>query len=192
MHNSAQPSDINQALDSLRNGGLILYPTDTIWGIGCDATNPDAVDKVFQLKGRDQSKSLIILLDSDHKLQSYVQEVPEIAYQLIEYTERPLTIVYSGGKNLASNLLAEDGSIGIRIVTHPFCSPLIQRFRKPIVSTSANLSGHPAPKTFMDIAQEIIDGVDYVVSYSQDDPTPGIASIVMKLEPGGKFSFIRR
>ncbi len=185
-------TDINRALETLRNGGLILYPTDTIWGIGCDATNPEAVDRVFRLKGRDHTKSLIILLDSDHKLQSYVHEVPEVAYQLIEYTERPLTIVYSSAKNLAPNLLAEDGSIGIRIVQHPFCSALLQRFRKPIVSTSANLSGLPAPATFSEVDQTIIDGVDYVVNYGQDDTRPGAASIVMKLEPGGRFSFIRR
>lgn len=183
---------VKEAVQTLRDGGLILYPTDTIWGIGCDATNPDAVDRVFRLKGRDQAKSLIILLDSDHKLQSYVQEVPEIAYQLIEYTERPLTIVYSGAKNLAPNLLADDGSIGIRIVHHPFCSPLLQRFRKPVVSTSANLSGHPAPANFAEIDPAIIDGVDLVVPYGQDDPTRGAASIVMKLEPSGLFSFIRR
>ncbi|GGG75489.1 threonylcarbamoyl-AMP synthase [Parapedobacter pyrenivorans] len=192
MLSSAQPSDINQALDTLRDGGLILYPTDTIWGIGCDATNPDAVEQVFRLKGRGQDKSLIILLDSEDKLPSYVQEVPEIAYQLIEFTERPLTIVYSGGKNLAPNLLAGDGSIGIRIVEHPFCSPLLRRFRKPIVSTSANLSGQPSPRNFMEITPEIIDGVSYVVSYGQDDPNQGMASIVMKLEAGGKFSFIRK
>lgn len=192
MDSDVKQTDINEAVQTLRDGGLILYPTDTIWGIGCDATNPDAVDRVFRLKGRDQTKSLIILLDSDHKLQSYVQEVPEIAYQLIEYTERPLTIVYSGAKNLAPNLLADDGSIGIRIVQHPFCSPLLQRFRKPIVSTSANLSGYPAPSNFAEIDQAIVDGVDFVVPYGQDDPTRGAASIVMKLEPSGLFSFIRR
>ena len=192
MHTSAQSSDISRALDTLRGGGLILYPTDTIWGIGCDATNPEAVDRVFQLKGRNEGKSLIILLDSDSKLHSYVPEVPEVAYQLIEYTDRPLTIVYSGGKNLAPNLLAGDGSIGIRIVDHPFCSPLLHRFRKPIVSTSANLSGQPAPSNFKDIAGEIVDGVDYVASYGQDDLAQGRASIVMKLEAGGKFSFVRR
>src|SRR5690606_10558065 len=148
-------TDINQALNILRDGGLMLYPTDTIWGIGCDATNPAAVDRVFQLKGRDQAKSLIILLDNDNKLQSYVQEVPEVAYQLIEYAERPLTIIYSGAKNLAPNLLAADGSVGIRIVQHPFCSALLQRFRKPIVSTSANLSGRPAPATFTEVDQAI-------------------------------------
>src|SRR5690606_17007471 len=138
MSISPQASDLKEALDVLRAGGLILYPTDTIWGIGCDATQPAAVERVYQLKGRDQHKSLIVLLDTDSKLPAYVQEVPDVAYQLIEYTERPLTIVYSGAKNLADNLIAADGSIGIRIVQHPFCSPLLQRFRKPIVSTSAN------------------------------------------------------
>jgi len=192
MNTHVSQTEINQALDTLRNGGLILYPTDTIWGIGCDATNPLAVDRVYKLKGREQAKSLLILLDSDHKLQSYVQEVPEVAYQLIEYTERPLTIVYSGAKNLAPNVLAPDGSIGIRIVQHPFCSALLQRFRKPIVSTSANLSGHPAPATFGEVDRAIIEGVDYVAQYGQDDNRPRAASIVMKLEPGGQFSFIRR
>jgi|SRR5690606_4079754 len=193
MHNNeVKQTDINQALETLRNGGLILYPTDTIWGIGCDATNPEAVDRVFRLKGRDQAKSLIVLLDSDHKLQSYVKEVPEVAYQLIEYTERPLTIVYSGAKNLAPNLLAADGSIGIRIVQHPFCSALLQRFRRPIVSTSANISGHPAPANFSEIDQAVADGVDYVATYGQNDTQRRTASIVMKLEPDGRFSFIRR
>lgn len=192
MDSNVKQTDISEALETLRNGGLILYPTDTIWGIGCDATNAEAVDRVFRLKGRDQEKSLIILLDSDHKLPSYVQEVPEVAYQLIEYTERPLTIVYSDAKNLAPNLLAADGSIGIRIVQHPFCSALLQRFRKPIVSTSANISGRPAPANFGEIDPLVIDGVDYVVRYGQDDSRRGAASIVMKLEPGGQFSFIRR
>ncbi|MEC3879232.1 L-threonylcarbamoyladenylate synthase [Parapedobacter sp. 10938] len=192
MDNDVNQTDISQALETLRNGGLILYPTDTIWGIGCDATNPEAVDRIFRLKGRDQAKSLIILLDSDHRLESYVKEVPETAYQLIEYTERPLTIVYSGAKNLAPNLLASDGSIGIRIVRHPFCLALLQRFRKPIVSTSANISGEPAPANFSEIDQAVIDGVDYVTPYGQDDTQRGAASIVMKLEPGGQFSFIRR
>lgn len=192
MNSHIQQTDVTAALETLRNGGLILYPTDTLWGIGCDATNPAAVDRVFRLKGRDQAKSLIILLDSDHKLQSYVQEIPEVAYQLIEYAERPLTIVYSGAKNLAPNLLAADGSIGIRIVRHPFCSALLQRFRKPIVSTSANLSGHPSPANFREIDQAVIDGVDYVVPYDQDDTQRGVASVVMKLDPNGQFSFLRR
>ena len=135
--------EVNKAFEVLKNGGLILYPTDTIWGIGCDATNAEAVDKVYKLKGRAEDKSLIVLLDNDNKLQSYIKEVPELAYDLIEYAENPLTIIYSGAKNLAPNAIAKDGSIGIRIVKHDFCQQLLQRFRKPLISTSANTSGNP-------------------------------------------------
>jgi L-threonylcarbamoyladenylate synthase len=161
--------EVNKAFEVLKNGGLILYPTDTIWGIGCDATNPEAVEKVFKLKGRAEEKSLIVLLDSDNKLQSYIKEVPEVAYDLIEYAENPLTIVYSGAKNLAPNAIAKDGSIGIRIVKHEFCQQLLQRFRKPLISTSANLSGNPSPATFDDIEEAILNGVDYVVNWEQDE-----------------------
>jgi len=184
--------EVNKAFEVLKNGGLILYPTDTIWGIGCDATNPEAVDKVYKLKGRAEEKSLIILLDSDNKLQSYIKEVPEIAYDLIEYAENPLTIIYSGAKNLASNTIAKDGSIGIRIVKHEFCQQLLQRFKKPIVSTSANLSGNPVAATFDDIDEKIILGVDYVVNWEQDVKKHKQASTIMKLEPGGLFNFIRK
>ncbi|SEN89606.1 L-threonylcarbamoyladenylate synthase [bacterium A37T11] len=184
--------DISNALDILRNGGLILYPTDTIWGIGCDATNETAVEKVYALKGRERDKSLIVLLENENKLASYVNDIPEVAYELIEYTDRPLTIVYSHAKNLAPNLIAEDGSIGIRIVSHPFCDQLLQRFRKPIVSTSANISGMPAPRHYGEIAEEIMAGVDYVVSYGREDRNERQPSVIMKLEPGGKFTFIRK
>ncbi|WP_134090772.1 L-threonylcarbamoyladenylate synthase [Olivibacter sp. XZL3] len=185
-------NDINQALAVLKAGGIILYPTDTIWGIGCDATNPEAVEKVYQLKGRAKDKSLIVLLENENRLSSYVQEIPEVAYQLIEYTDKPLTIIYDGAKNLASNLVADDGSIGIRIVKHRFCEQLIQRFRKPIVSTSANLSGAPSPRNFQEISDAIKEGVDYVVTFGQDDLTPKQASTIMKLDPSGAFSFIRK
>ncbi len=184
--------EVNKAFEVLKNGGLILYPTDTIWGIGCDATNPEAVEKVFKLKGRAEEKSLIVLLDSENKLQSYIKEVPEIAYDLIEYAENPLTSVYSGAKNLAPNAIAKDGSIGIRIVKHQFCQQLIQRFRKPVISTSANLSGNPSPATFDDIEEAILNGVDYVVNWEQDERKVKKPSTIMKLEPGGLFSFIRK
>lgn len=184
--------DLSQALDTLRNGGLILYPTDTIWGIGCDATNEEAVRKVYALKGRDSTKSMIILLHNDNQLTSYVREIPEVAYELIEYSSKPLTIVYSNAKNLAPNVIAEDGSIGIRIVNHPFCEQLLQRFRKPIVSTSANISGDRSPANFDEISQEIINGVDYVVQYGQDITVDGKSSTVMKLDPSGKFEFLRK
>ncbi len=184
--------EVKKSLEVLQAGGIILYPTDTVWGIGCDATNQEAVEKVFNLKGRDSAKSLIVLLDTENKLQAYVKEVPEIAYELIEYAENPLTLIYSGAKNFASNVIAEDGSIGIRIVKHPFCKQLIQQFKKPIVSTSANLSGCPTPANFQEIDIEIVKGVDYVVNLEQDDLTKKKSSAIMKLEPGGRFAFIRR
>ncbi|MFM6976266.1 MAG: L-threonylcarbamoyladenylate synthase [Sphingobacteriaceae bacterium] len=184
--------ELNKALEVLKNGGIILYPTDTIWGLGCDATNSAAVDKIFKLKGRDAGKSLIILLDNDNKLNSYVREVPEIAYDLIEYAEKPITIIYSGAKNLAPNLINEDGSVGIRIVKHAFCEQLIQRFRMPIVSTSANISGQPSPANFSEISDEILAGVDHIVNVDQDDLSERTPSTIMKLEPDGRFSFIRK
>ncbi len=184
--------EVNKALEVLKAGGIILYPTDTIWGIGCDATNESAVKRVFELKGRSESKSLIILLDNENKLPSYVREVPDIAYDLIEYAENPLTIIYSGAKNLAPNVINDDGSIGIRIVKHDFCQQLLQRFRLPIVSTSSNISGQTAPANFSEIDPVIIDGVDYVVDWEQDDLTPKTPSTIMKLEPDGRFVFIRK
>ncbi|QNL47724.1 threonylcarbamoyl-AMP synthase [Olivibacter sp. SDN3] len=184
--------DLLKALQILRSGGIILYPTDTIWGIGCDATNPEAVEKIYQLKARQKDKSLIVLLESDYKLQSYVNDIPEVAYQLIECTDKPLTIVYSNAKNLAPNLLANDGSVGIRIVKHRFCEQLLQRFRKPIVSTSANISGDPPPKNFQEISQQIKNGVDYVVQYEQENIGPKQASTILKLDPSGAFTFIRK
>jgi len=184
--------EVAKALKVLQDGGIILYPTDTIWGIGCDATNAEAVKKIYALKQRDEAKSMIILLDSDNKLPSYIREVPDIAYDLIEYAENPLTLVMPGAKNLAANLVAEDGSIGVRVTTHEFCKQLLQRFRKPIVSTSANISGQPSPKNFNGISADIIDGVDYVVDVDQHDMTEKKPSTIMRLDPSGKFEFIRR
>jgi L-threonylcarbamoyladenylate synthase len=184
--------EINKALEVLKSGGIILYPTDTVWGLGCDATNAEAVAKIFTLKNREDSKSLIVLLDTENKLQSYVSEVPDIAYELIAYTEKPLTIIYSGAKNLAKNLINQDGSVGIRIPKHDFCQQLIQRFRKPIVSTSANISGEPTPTNFSEMSQEIIDGVDYVVDLEQESTEKKQPSTIMKLEADGKFLFIRK
>ena len=185
-------TDIEACLTVLESGGLILYPTDTIWGIGCDATNEEAVQKVMALKGRSASKSLIVLVDNDNKLASYVREIPDVAYDLIEYAENPLTIVYSNAKNLAPSVINEDGSVGIRVVKHTFCQQLIQRFRLPIVSTSANISGEPAPKNFSEVSQEIIDGVDYVVNLEQEVSEEKTPSTIMKLSPDGLFTFIRR
>lgn len=184
--------DLKQALDTLKAGGVILYPTDTIWGLGCDATNPEAVEKIYAIKGRDKGKSLIVLLENDYQLEGYVQEVPEVAYQLIEVADKPLTIIYSQAKNLAANVVAEDSSIGIRIVKHPFCEELIKRFRKPIVSTSANISGEATAQNFAEVSEAIKEAVDYVVQYGQDDVGKHQASSIMKLDPSGKFEFIRK
>jgi L-threonylcarbamoyladenylate synthase len=184
--------EINKALEVLKNGGVILYPTDTIWGLGCDATNEEAVDKLLKIKNRPAEKSLIILLDTDNKLQSYVSEVPEVAYDLIEYTENPLTIVFSNAKNLAKNVINTDGSVGIRIVKHDFCTQLVQRFRKPIVSTSANISGQESPKNFDDVSDPIKEAVDYVVDFEQENRENRKSSTIMKLTPSGQFEFLRK
>nr|WP_294945740.1 L-threonylcarbamoyladenylate synthase [uncultured Mucilaginibacter sp.] len=184
--------EVNKALKVLQDGGIILYPTDTIWGIGCDATNTDAVQKIFALKQREESKSMIILVDTDNKLQSYITEVPEIAYQLLEFAENPLTLVMPGARNLSPALIADDGSVGIRVSNHPFCQQLIQRLRKPIVSTSANISGQPSPEYFGKISPDIIDGVDYVVDIDQHSMEKKAPSTIMRLAPNGSFEFIRR
>ncbi|MFV0553261.1 MAG: L-threonylcarbamoyladenylate synthase, partial [Mangrovibacterium sp.] len=165
-------NSIDKSLEVLHAGGVILYPTDTVWGIGCDATNAEAVKRVFEIKKRADSKSLLVLMENINLIDRYVAEVPEIAYDLIELSEKPITIIYDGARNLAPNLIAEDGSIGIRISNEPFTQRLIQRFRKPLVSTSANISGEPAPSFFHEISEEIKAAVDYVVGYRQDDRNP--------------------
>lgn len=185
-------NEISNALNVLNAGGIILYPTDTIWGIGCDATNTEAVNKIYKLKQRDEAKSMIILLDTDNKIESYVSEVNPIAFELIEYAETPLTLVLPGAKNISPALISKDGSIGIRIPKHPFCQQLIKRFRKPLVSTSANVSGKPSPQYFSQIESEIINGVDYVVNLEQMEMEVRSPSTIIRLEPNGKFEFIRR
>lgn len=192
METHFSKNDINKALAVLNTGGVILYPTDTVWGLGCDATNELAVAKINTLKGRTANKSLIVLLANDNQLQSYVNEIPEVAYQLIEYAENPLTIIFDGAKNLAKGAINADGSIGIRIVKHPFCEQLLQRFRKPIISTSANFSGKPTPLIFDEIADEIIEAVDYVVEFEQENHTPKKPSTIIKLGASGQFKFIRK
>lgn len=183
--------DIKKACDVMQAGGLILYPTDTIWGIGCDATNPQAVQKVFDLKQRADNKALLVLLDSPSKLDFYVSEVPDIAWDLIEMSLEPLTIIYSQGRNLASNLISSDGSIGIRITKEEFSKSLCERFRKPIVSTSANISGMPSPANFSEIAEEIRRGVDYIVRFRQEDTSKAAPSHILKLGAGGLVKIIR-
>lgn len=184
--------EVDKALDILKSGGVILYPTDTVWGLGCDATNEEAVNKINQIKGRADDKSFIILVDSDNKIQSYTSDVPEVAYDLIEYAENPLTVIFSNGKNLARNVINADGSVGIRVVKHEFCNRLLQRFRKPITSTSANISGSPTPAFFDQIDDHIKSSVDYIVNLEQDLNIPKKPSTIVKLGAGGQFSFVRR
>jgi L-threonylcarbamoyladenylate synthase len=184
--------EVAKALKVIQDGGIILYPTDTIWGIGCDATNTEAVQKIFALKQRDEAKSMIILLDADHQLERYVAEVPALAYDLIEFAENPLTLVMPGAKGISPALIAADGSVGLRVSKHPFCQQLIQRMRRPLVSTSANISGEPSPKNFGFVSDDIINGVDYVVDVDQHDLSENKPSTIMRLDPSGKFEFLRR
>lgn len=175
----------------MKEGGVILYPTDTVWGIGCDATNAEAVQRVYEIKQRADSKAMLVLVDSTAKLNAYVDEVPEVAWDLIELSDKPLTIIYSGARNLAPNLLAEDGSVGIRVTTEEFSNRLCQQFRKAIVSTSANISGQPGAANFSEISEEIMDAVDYVVDYRQDDLSRPRPSSIIKLGKGGEIKIIR-
>lgn len=185
-------NEIKKAIEILASGGIILYPTDTIWGIGCDATNREAVQRIYSIKQREDSKSMLVLLDSEVRLLQYVKEVPEIAWQLIEVADKPMTIIYPGAKNLADNLMAEDGSIGIRITNNEFCQKLLSRFKKPIVSTSANISGKKSPAFFAEVEDEILKMVDYVVNWRLNDTTPGTPSSIIKLGVGGEIQIIRK
>lgn len=182
---------VRRALEVLNNGGLIVYPTDTIWGIGCDATNPEAVSRIYELKRRQDSKAMLVLVDSAARLNTYISDVPEVAWDLVDLSEKPLTIIYPGARNVAPNLLAEDGSVGIRITRELFSKTLCERFGRPIVSTSANISGEPSPSCFMHISREILDGVDYVVEYRQDDTGPVQPSSIIRLDVNGTVQIIR-
>lgn len=182
--------EINKTIEVLQKGGTILYPTDTIWGIGCDAKNEEAVEKVIKIKRRDPHKSFIILLDTPNKLESYIQDVPSVAWDLIEFSERPLTIIFPRAKNLAKNIINEDGSVGIRIVKSGFIHEVIKKFRNPVVSTSANLSGKPSAISFVDIEEDIVNAVDYVCNIP--DSGTGEPSTIMKLEVNGQFTFLRK
>lgn len=182
--------DIQLALEALRNGGVILYPTDTIWGLGCDATNDNAVSKIFRIKQRNDEKSMIILLDRVDKLTEYA-EIPEIAQVLVEVADKPLTIIYPGARNVSESLISGDGSIGIRIVQDEFCIRLIRKFGRPLVSTSANISGEAYPAEFQNISNPIISSVDYVVKYRQTDRLQGKPSGIIKLGLHGEVKVIR-
>ena len=193
MENRYDKQDLQQALCVLREGGVILYPTDTVWGIGCDATNADAVARVYEIKKRVDSKAMLVLLDGAGKLQGYVDKVPETAWLLLEASEgqRPMTIIYPKAKNLAPNLLAEDGSVGIRITSEPFTKALCEQLRHPIVSTSANISGEPAAKTFKEISQELLETVDYVCQFRRNDTTTYKPSSIIKIDENERITIIR-
>lgn len=184
-------NDIDQCLNALNNGGLILYPTDTIWGIGCDATNEAAVEKIYQLKKRPPAKSLIILLADERDLLQYVANPDLRVFDYLQTTQKPTTMIYEGAIGLAGNLIPEDGTIAIRLVNDPFCRHLVKRFRKPLVSTSANISGEAAPQFFKDIPEEIKTSVDYIVRHRQNDESPAQASAVVKWNKDGTVTTIR-
>lgn len=184
-------NDIKKACEVMQAGGVILYPTDTIWGLGCDATNAEAVKRVYEIKHRMDQKAMLVLVDSPVKVDFYVDDVPQIAWDLIDLTTKPLTIIYSNGRNLAPNLMAPDGSIGIRVTQEEFSKQLCFRFRKAIVSTSANISGEPSPALFNEISDEIKEQVDYIVSYRQDDVSRSSPSSIIKLGLGGEVKVLR-
>ena len=194
--------DLQEAVRVLRAGGVIVYPTDTVWGIGCDATNEDAVRKVYALKHREDSKSMLVLLDGAGKLQGYVEHIPDAAWDLLECTAhdrdsqglqpRPMTIIYPGAKNIAPNLIAEDGSIGIRITQEPFSKALCEQLHRPIVSTSANISGEPTAKNFRQISQAVLDAADYVCRYRRNDETEKRPSSIIKVGIDNQIQIIRK
>lgn len=188
--------DVKCAVDVLRKGGVILYPTDTVWGLGCDATNSEAVKRIFEIKKRADAKALITLVGSVAQLERTVDDIPEVAYQLIEFSEKPMTIVYDSplpGARIAPELLAADGTLGVRLTREAFSAELCTCFRKPLVSTSANISGEPAPRVFVEISPEIIKAVDYVCTSRRDEkPDSGVKpSSVIRLSSGGLFKILR-
>lgn len=197
-------ADLQEALRVLRSGGIIVYPTDTVWGIGCDATNEEAVRRIYALKQREDSKSMLVLLDSPAKLPYYIGEIPETAWALLETTGdtgtpgsrdtediKPMTIIYPHARNMARNLIAEDGSVGIRITNEPFSKALCEQLRHPIVSTSANISGHPAAPFYAEIEEAILKGADYVCQFRRDDDCPHEPSSIIKINEDGTFKIIR-
>ena len=183
--------EIENALATIKKGGLILYPTDTVWGIGCDATNPEAVEKVFKLKQRSDQKALICLVNDFKMLNQYVENVPEVAYDILKYAQKPTTIIYDQPIRVAENLVAEDNSLAIRVTKDKFCQTLIQKLRKPLVSTSANISGQKTPQSFAEIDPLILEGVDYIVNLRHEKKT-GKPSAIIKLKNDGSVKVIRK
>ena len=191
MMNSDINQEVHKAFEIIKEGGIILYPTDTVWGIGCDATNSEAVAKIYQLKQREESKSMIVLMNGEKMIYNVFKEVPEVAWQIIDLSEKPTTIILDQPRNVATNLIASDNSLGIRLVKEPFCFKLMEKMKKPLVSTSANISDQPTPIAFKDISQEIIKGVDYVVNLHQDK-IAGKPSTIIKLTNDSQVKVIRK
>lgn len=190
--NNGFGEDIRNALRVLRSGGVILYPTDTVWGLGCDATNTEAVSRIFRIKKRAESKSLIVLVNSVAMLTRYVDNPPDIALQMAEISDSPLTIVYDKGRSLATGVASDDGSVGVRICSESFCDELLTAFRKPLISTSANISGEAAPAIFDEIPEEIKEAVDYVCLWRQDDRTRAKPSSVIRVTSNGAVKILRK
>jgi len=184
-------AELEKTLAILKAGGVIAYPTDTLWGLGCDASQPEAIEKIFAIKGRQRDKSLIVLIDDINKLQDYVVEVPAVAWDLLEQVDTPLTIIYPQGKNLALNVLATDGSVAIRIVKEEFCRNLIRLLKNPLVSTSANFSGEAAPMSYRKIKPEVLEKVDYAVNWNRDTINSVSPSSIIKLGLGGEIELLR-
>ena len=184
--------DIKKAVEVMRAGGVILYPTDTVWGIGCDATNADAVARVYDIKKRDDTKAMICLVDSDVRMQRYVRNVPEVAWNVMELATKPTTVIFDNAVNLADNLIAEDGSIAMRITGEPFSKELCYRFQKPIVSTSANISGEAAAENYRDISEELLNAVDYVCFSRRQEHKPHAPSSIIRIRTNGEVEIIRK
>lgn len=191
MMNSDINQEVHKAFEIIKEGGIILYPTDTVWGIGCDATNPEAVAKIYQLKQREETKSMIVLMNGEKMIYNVFKEVPEVAWQIIDLSEKPTTIILDQPRNVATNLIASDNTLGIRLVKEPFCFKLMEKMKKPLVSTSANISDQPTPIAFKDISQEIIKGVDYVVNLHQEK-IAGKPSTIIKLTNDSQVKVIRK
>ncbi|MFD2892893.1 L-threonylcarbamoyladenylate synthase [Flavobacterium chuncheonense] len=184
-------SEVHNAFEVIKNGGIILYPTDTVWGIGCDATNEEAVKKIFALKQRAESKSMIVLVNGERMMHQVFNEIPEVAWQILDFAEKPTTLILDKPKNVAKNIIAEDNSLAVRMVTEPFCFKLMERMKKPLVSTSANLSGMPTPKSFKEISPEILKGVDYVVNLHHEKICSNPSTII-KLTLDSQVKVIRK
>ncbi|MHC5354896.1 L-threonylcarbamoyladenylate synthase [Myroides sp. LJL115] len=184
--------EVHNAYQVIKDGGIILYPTDTIWGIGCDANNSQAVKKIYELKKRMETKSMIVLVNGDRLMHRIFPQIPEVAWDIIDYSEKPTTLVLDNPQHVAKEVISSDNSLGVRIIKDPFCYKLIERMKSPLVSTSANISGYPSPRNFYEISLDIIEGVDYIVKLRQEETKPGTPSTVIKLKQNNQVTILRK